>query len=57
MEMKNQLKSYVVIALLSSGATLGAYQLFNMGSSTTISDAPSAFSQNVSTISTPGNPG
>jgi serine protease Do len=57
MEMKNQLKSYVVIALLSSGATLGAYQLFNMGSSATISDVPSAFSQNVSSISTPGNPG
>ena len=57
MEMKNQLKSYVVIALLSSGATLGAYQLFNLGSSATISDAPSAFTSNVSNINTPGNPG
>jgi S1-C subfamily serine protease len=57
MEMKNQLKSYVVIALLSSGATLGAYQLFNLGSSNTISDAPSAFTSNVSSINTPGNPG
>lgn len=55
--MKNQLKSYVVIALLSSGATLGAYQLFNLGSSATISDAPSAFTSNVSNINTPGNPG
>jgi len=57
MEMKNQLKSYVVIALLSSGATLGAYQLFNLGSSASISDAPSAFTSNVSSINTPGNPG
>lgn len=57
MEMKNQLKSYVVIALLSSGATLGAYQLFNLGSSAPISDAPSAFTSNVSNINTPGNPG
>lgn len=57
MEMKNQLKSYVVIALLSSGATLGAYQLFNLGSPASISDAPSAFTSNVSNINTPGNPG
>jgi serine protease Do len=57
MEMKNQLKSYVVIALLASGTTLGAYQLFNIGSSTTLSDAPSAFARNVSNINVPGNPG
>lgn len=34
--MKNQLKSYVVIALLSSGISLGAFQLFNLGSKNTL---------------------
>lgn len=57
MEMKNQLKSYVVIALLSSGATLGAYQLFDLGSSASVSNAPSAFTSNISSINAPGNPG
>ncbi len=57
MEMKNQLKSYVVIALLSSGVTLGAYQLLNLGNQTNFSDSPSAFSSNVSNISAAGAPG
>ncbi len=55
--MKNQLKSYVVIALLSSGVTLGAYQLLNLGNQTNFSDSPSAFSSNVSNISAAGAPG
>ena len=29
--MNNQLKSYAIIALMSSGVTLGAYSLFNLG--------------------------
>jgi len=57
MEMKNQLKSYVVIALLSSGVTLGAYQLLNLGNQTNFSDSPSAFSSNVSNITAAGAPG
>ena len=57
MEMKNQLKSYVVIALLSSGVTLGAYQLLNLGNQTNFSDSPSAFTSNVSNISAAGAPG
>ncbi len=57
MEMKNQLKSYVVIALLSSGVTLGAYQLLNLGNQTNFSDSPSAFSSHVSNISAAGAPG
>jgi serine protease Do len=57
MEMKNQLKSYVVIALLSSGVTLGAYQLLNLGNQTNFSDSPSAFSSNVSNITAAGSPG
>lgn len=57
MEMKNQLKSYVVIALLSSGVTLGAFQLLNLGNQTNFSDSPSAFSSNVSNISAAGAPG
>jgi Do/DeqQ family serine protease len=57
MEMKNQLKSYVVIALLSSGVTLGAYQLLNLGNQTNFSDTPSAFTSNVSNINAAGSPG
>jgi Do/DeqQ family serine protease len=57
MEMKNQLKSYVVIALLSSGVTLGAYQLLNLGNQSNFSDSPSAFTSNVSNIPAAGNPG
>lgn len=57
MEMKNQLKSYVVIALLSSGVTLGAYQLLNLGNQSNFSDSPSAFTSNVSNISAAGSPG
>lgn len=57
MEMKNQLKSYVVIALLSSGVTLGAYQLLNLGNQPNFNDSPSAFSSNVSNISAAGAPG
>ena len=55
--MKNQLKSYVVIALLSSGITLGAFQLFNLGSKNTLGEVPSAFTNTVSSINAPGNPG
>ncbi|TBH74867.1 Do family serine endopeptidase [Aquirufa nivalisilvae] len=56
--MKNHLKTYVIIALLSSGITLGAYSLLNLGSSHTIGDAPSAFTSSVSNIqNVPGNPG
>ena len=47
MEMNNQLKSYAIIALMSSGVTLGAYSLFNLGSNSGISDAPSAFTTSV----------
>lgn len=58
MEIKNHLKTYVIIALLSSGITLGAYSLLNLGSSHTIGDAPSAFTSSVSNIqNVPGNPG
>ena len=57
MEMKNQLKSYVVIALLSSGVTLGAYQLLNLGNQSNFSDSPSAFTSNVSNITAAGSPG
>jgi len=57
MEMKNQLKSYVVIALLSSGVTLGAYQLLNLGNQTNFIDSPSAFSSNASNITAAGSPG
>lgn len=58
MEIKNHLKTYVIIALLSSGITLGAYSLLNMGSTHTIGDAPSAFTSSVSNIqNVPGNPG
>lgn len=55
--MKNQLKSYVVIALLSSGISLGAFQLFNLGSKNTLGEVPSAFTSNVSSVNVPGNPG
>lgn len=55
--MKNQLKSYVVIALLSSGISLGAFQLFNLGSKNTLGEVPSAFTNTVSSINVPGNPG
>mgnify|MGYP006198654739 CR=1 FL=1 len=55
--MKNQIKSYVVIALLSSGITLGAFQLFNLGSENTLGDVPSAFTNTASSINAPGNPG
>ena len=55
--MKNQLKSYVVIALLSSGISLGAFQLFNLGSKNTLGEAPSAFTNTASSINIPGNPG
>ena len=57
MDMKNQVKSYVVIALLSSGITLGAYELLNLGSKSTLGDVPSAFTTSVSNINAPGNPG
>ncbi|MEY4610261.1 MAG: Peptidase Do [Bacteroidota bacterium] len=57
MDMKNQVKSYVVIALLSSGITLGAYELLNLGSKSTLGDVPSAFTTAVSNINAPGNPG
>lgn len=55
--MKNQLKSYVVIALLSSGISLGAFQLFNLGSKNTLGEVPSAFTNPVSSSNAPGNPG
>ena len=55
--MKNQLKSYVVIALLSSGISLGAFQLFNLGSKNTLGEVPSAFTNTASSINIPGNPG
>lgn len=56
--MKNQLKTYVVIALLSSGITLGAFQLFELGASNTLGEVPSAFTNSVSNISVAaGNPG
>jgi len=55
--MKNQLKSYVVIALLSSGVTLGAYQLLNLGNQSSFNDSPSAFSSNVSNVTAAGSPG
>ncbi len=57
MEMNNQLKSYAIIALMSSGVTLGAYSLFNLGNSSGFSDAPSAFTTSVSNQNVPGNPG
>lgn len=57
MEIKNQVKSYVVIALLSSGITLGAFQLFNLGDKSTIGDVPSAFTTAVSNTSIAGSPG
>ncbi|MFL0162867.1 Do family serine endopeptidase [Aquirufa salirivi] len=58
MEIKNHLKTYVIIALLSSGITLGAYSLLNLGSSHTLGDAPSAFTSSVSNQqNVPGNPG
>jgi Do/DeqQ family serine protease len=57
MEMKNQIKTYVIIALLSSGMTLGAFQLFNLSNSGSISEGPSAFTTSVSSNSVPGNPG
>jgi Do/DeqQ family serine protease len=58
MEMNNQLKSYAIIALMSSGVTLGAYSLFNLGNNTSgFSDAPSAFTTSVSNQVVPGNPG
>ena len=55
--MNNQLKSYAIIALMSSGVTLGAYSLFNLGNTSGISDAPSAFTTSVSNQNVPGNPG
>jgi len=55
--MNNQLKSYAIIALMSSGVTLGAYSLFNLGNSSGLSDAPSAFTSSVSNQNVPGNPG
>lgn len=57
MEMKNSIKSYVVIALLSSGITLGAFQLFNLSNSGSNFEGPSAFTTSVSSTSVPGNPG
>ena len=58
MEMNNQLKSYAIIALMSSGVTLGAYSLFNLGNNSSgFSDAPSAFTTSVSNQVVPGNPG
>ena len=57
MEMKNSIKTYVIIALLSSGITLGAFQLFNLSNSGSISEGPSAFTTSVSSPSIPGNPG
>ena len=57
MEMNNQLKSYAIIALMSSGVTLGAYSLFNLGNTSGFSDAPSAFTTSVSNQIVPGNPG
>ena len=55
--MKNEIKSYVVIALLSSGITLGAFQLFNLGSRSTLGEVPSAFTTNVSNTTVAGTPG
>ncbi len=56
--MNNQLKSYAIIALMSSGVTLGAYSLFNLGNNSSgFSDAPSAFTTSVSNQVVPGNPG
>jgi S1-C subfamily serine protease len=55
--MNNQLKSYAIIALMSSGVTLGAYSLFNLGNTSGFSDAPSAFTTSVSNQIVPGNPG
>ena len=55
--MNNQLKSYAIIALMSSGVTLGAYSLFNLGNTSGFSDAPSAFTTSVSNPNVPGNPG
>jgi Do/DeqQ family serine protease len=58
MKMNNQLKSYAIIALMSSGVTLGAYSLFNLGNNSSgFSDAPSAFTTTVSNQVVPGNPG
>lgn len=57
MEIKNQVKSYVVIALLSSGITLGAFQLFNLGDKSTIVEVPSAFTTAVSNTNIAGSPG
>ncbi|MFM6947890.1 MAG: Do family serine endopeptidase [Aquirufa sp.] len=55
--MKNSIKTYVIIALLSSGITLGAFQLFNLSNSGSSFEGPSAFTTHVSSPSVPGNPG
>lgn len=57
MEMKNQIKSFVVVGLISSGITLGAYHLLNLGNSPSLGTVPSAFTTNVSSVNVPGNPG
>ncbi|MEY4384002.1 MAG: Peptidase Do [Bacteroidota bacterium] len=55
--MKNQMKSFVLVGLISSGLTLGAYHLLNLDNSNAIGSAPSAFTTNVSSVNVPGNPG
>ena len=55
--MKNQIKSLVVVGLISSGITLGAYHLLNVDNSQSIGSAPSAFTTSVSSVNVPGNPG
>lgn len=55
--MKNQIKMLAVVAILSSGLTLGAYHLFNFGGNQGINQAPSAFTNVINSEIVPGNPG
>ncbi|WP_317125904.1 Do family serine endopeptidase [Sandaracinomonas limnophila] len=57
MEIKNQIKPLLLVGLVSSGLTLGAYHLLNIDNSSSIGNAPSAFTTNVSSVNVPGNPG
>ena len=57
MEIKNQIKPLLLVGLVSSGLTLGAYHLLNIDNSSSIGNVPSAFTTNVSSVNVPGNPG
>ena len=57
--MKNNLKAFLLVGLLSSATTLGAYKIFGWDKKEVIinENAPSAFSRLTSNVPAAGNPG